>query len=300
VVVVGDAALDVVARHTGPIVPGDDVRAKVITSPGGAAANTAVWLAHSGAEPTLVSRVGNDHAGGYLHRALSEAGVRCAFTVDPEAATGCVVVLVDEHGERSMLPDRGANARLLAGDLDPALLAGAAHLHLTGYVLLDASSVDAGVAALAAARRAGLSTSVDPQAANLITDPAGFLDLVRGVDLLLPNTTELAALTGSDDPASAGALLDVVRRVAVTSGAAGASWVDSDGVVFVPAQAAECVDSTGAGDAFDGGLLAAWLAGASPRDALRGGVRAGALAAGRTGAWPSAVDHRMTAALDRA
>ncbi|MFL6144067.1 MAG: carbohydrate kinase family protein [Labedaea sp.] len=286
VVVVGDTALDVVARPAGPIVPGDDVRAKVTTSPGGAAANTAAWLAHSGADPTLVSRVGNDHAGGYLRRALSAAGVRCVFTVDPDAATGCVVVLVDEHGERAMLPDRGANARLLPGDLDPALLDGAVHLHLSGYVLLDASSVDAGVNALGAARRAGLSTSVDPQAANLIADPAGFLDLVRGVDLLLPNTTELAALTGSGDPRSAGALLGGVRAVAVTSGAAGASWVDREGVVSVPAEATECVDSTGAGDAFDAGLLAAWLAGGSPRDALRGGVRAGALAAGRAGAWP--------------
>lgn len=282
-VVVGDAALDVIARRKEPIVPGDDVRAKVITAPGGAAANTAAWLAHGGADTTLVSRVGADHAGGYLRAALTAAGVRCVFTVDPDAATGCVVVLVDEHGERSMLPDRGANARLRPGDLNPAVLAGARHLHLTGYVLLDESSRDAGVAALAAARRAGLSTSVDPQAANLITDPDGFLDLVRGVDLLLPNTAELAVLSRSGDPAD---LLDVVGAVAVTAGAGGATWVGRDGTVSVPAEPAAGIDTTGAGDAFDAGLLVAWLRGASPREALRGGVRAGALATGRLGAWP--------------
>lgn len=279
-VVVGDAALDVMATHTGPIVPADDVRAKVITTPGGAAANTAAWLVSCGADTTLVSRVGNDHAGGFVRAALTRAGVRCAFTADPDAATGAVVVLVDEHGERTMLSDRGANARLCPADLDPAVLAGARHLHLTGYVLLDASSRDAGVAALAAARRAGLSTSVDPQAANLITDPGGFLELVRGVDLLLPNAAELALLSGSGD------VLDAVGAVAVTAGAAGATWLDRDGSVSVSAEPADCVDTTGAGDAFDAGLLVAWLRGGSPREALLGGVRAGTAAISRAGALP--------------
>lgn len=223
VVVVGDAVLDVVARHTAPIVPGDDVRAKVITAPGGAAANTAAWLVACGAQPTLVARVGDDPAGEVVRAELTAAGVRCAFTVDPDAATGSVVVLVDGQGQRTMLSDRGASARLRAADLDPARLDGAAHLHLSGYVLLDESSRDAGVAALAAARRAGLTTSVDPQVAAMITDPAGFVELLRGVDLLLPNAAELAALAGPTR------LRDVVGAIAVTSGASGATWIGSDG-----------------------------------------------------------------------
>lgn len=284
-VVVGDAALDVVARHAEPIVHGDDVRAKVSLSPGGAAANTAAWLAALGAPPILVSRVGADPAGVFLREKLTAAGVRCAFVVDPAAATGCVVVLVDPDGQRSMLPDRGANAGLRPEDLVD--LTGAGHLHLSGYVLLDPSSRPAGVAALAAARAAGLTTSVDPQAANLIADPAGFRELVRDVDLFLPNLTELARLTGVPDPAGAAGLLDH-GAVAVTLGADGAAWVGQDGaVVAVPAEPAECVDTTGAGDAFDAGLLAAWLAGATPGEALRGGVRAGARATTVTGAWPA-------------
>jgi sugar/nucleoside kinase (ribokinase family) len=286
-VVVGDAAVDVVARHTGPIVHGDDARAQVRLSPGGAAANTAAWLAHQRVNTTLVSRIGDDLGGAHVRAALTTAGVRCAFTVDPDAATGCVVVLVDGDGQRSMLPDRGANARLRAGDLDPALLAGARHLHLSGYVLLDASSRPAGVAALAAARQAGLTTSVDPQAANLIADPAGFVELVRGVDLLLPNTAELAALTGSAELSSARLLLDAVGAVAVTAGAGGATWIGPGVWESVPALPADCLDSTGAGDAFNAGLLAAWLAGAPPRQALLAGARAGALAVTRVGAWPA-------------
>jgi sugar/nucleoside kinase (ribokinase family) len=286
VVVVGDAGLDVVARHTGPIRHGGDLDAEVTTEPGGAGANTAAWLADQGARPVLVTRIGADPAGRQVRAELTALGVRCAFTVDPDAATCCVVVLVDEHGQRSMLADRGANRRLSPADLPAELLADARHLHLSGYVLLDPRSRPAALAALAAARAAGLTTSVDPQAAALITDPAEFLGWVRGVDLLLPNTAELVALTGSADPTAAAGLLDVVGAVAVTAGAAGAHWVDRAGVVSVPAERAVCVDSTGAGDAFDAGVVAAWLSGATRADVLRAGVSAGTRAVQSVGAQP--------------
>lgn len=287
ILVVGDVALDVVATHSGSVVHGGDVRASIALTTGGAGANTAAWLAFCGADPVLVARVGDDVAGRRASEELTTTGVRCAFTIDPGAATCCVVVLVDGDGQRSMLPDRGAGKNLGPADLDPELLGGAEHLHLSGYVLLDSSSRDAGVAMLAAAREAGLTTSVDPQAAALITDPSAFLDEVRGVDVLLPNLDELEVLTGARDPASAAALLDVVGAVAVTTGPAGASWVDGTGVVSVPAAPGECVDSTGAGDAFDAGLLTAYLAGKPPEECLRAGVHLGAMAVGRVGAQPS-------------
>ncbi len=270
---VGDAGVDLLARPEGGIVPGGDVRAGARLACGGAGANTARSLRACGAEPTLVARIGAD-AGGRLVRAeLAASGVHCAFAVDPEAATCCVVVLLDAEGQRSMLADRGAAALLRAEDLAGCIPAGAAHLHLSGYVLLEESSRAAGLAALAAARAAGLSTSVDPQAAALLTDPAAFLADIRGVDLLLPNAAELAALTGGPEPASAAALLGTVGAVAVTSGAHGAAWVDRTGVTTVPAEAVDCVDSTGAGDAFDAGVLTAWLRGHSPARALRAGTR---------------------------
>jgi sugar/nucleoside kinase (ribokinase family) len=292
IIVVGDVALDVVASHSGSVVHGGDVRASIALTTGGAGANTAAWLAHCGAEPVLVARVGDDVAGRRASEELTTSGVRCAFTIDPAAATCCVVVLVDGDGQRSMLPDRGAGKNLAAADLDPTLLRDATHLHMSGYVLLDASSRDAGLAMLAAAREAGLTTSVDPQAAALITDPAAFVDEVRGVDVLLPNLDELTALTGSRDPASATSLLAAVGAVAVTTGPAGASWVDGEGVVSVPCAPGDCVDSTGAGDAFDAGLLAALLAGKAPEDCLLAGVRLGAMAVGRVGAQPPGVSRR--------
>jgi len=284
---VGDVALDVVATHSGSVVHGGDVRASIALTMGGAGANTAAWLAYCGIEPVLVARVGDDVAGRRASEELTTAGVRCAFNIDPTAATACVVVLVDGDGQRSMLPDRGAGKNLVPADLEPALLADARHLHLSGYVLLDESSRDAGVAMLAAARAAGLTTSVDPQAAALMTDPALFVEEVRGVDVLLPNLDELSALTGSREPASAAKLLDAVGAVAVTTGADGASWVSRDGVVSVRSTPSECVDSTGAGDAFDAGLLVALLAGKAPEECLRAGTRLGAKAVGQVGAQPS-------------
>ncbi|EHY88084.1 carbohydrate kinase family protein [Saccharomonospora azurea] len=286
VVVVGDVGLDIVARHSEPIVYGGDARAAVTVTGGGAGANTALWLRELGVETTLVARVGDDAGGRLVRHELQAADVHCEFAVDTDTATCCVVVLVDGDGQRTMLPDRGANKRFRPEDVTAAALAGARHLHLSGYVLLDPSSRPGGLEALALARRLGLTTSVDPQAAALLTDPAAFLDDVRGVDLLLPNADELRALTGSQEPEGARELLGTVGAVAVTFGLDGAAWVDDDGIVTAPAETVPCVDSTGAGDAFDAGVLAAWLRGDAPRAVLTAGASLGARAVSQVGAQP--------------
>jgi sugar/nucleoside kinase (ribokinase family) len=278
IAVVGDAALDVLVRAGTLPEPGGDVRAAIEIRPGGAGANTAAWLAALGADPVLLARVGADTAGTQVREFLTAAGVRTELVTDTGAPTATVVVLVDAAGQRAMLADRGAAGRLAPADV--RLPAGARHLHLSGYVLLDDSSRDAGRAALAAARAAGLTTSVDPQAAALLTDPAGFLAQVRGVDLLLPSAGELAALGGAE------AALGAVRAVAVTDGPRGAAWLSRSGRVEVPGRVADVLDTTGAGDAFDAGVLAAWTGGAAPADALAAGVAAGTRAVARPGAWP--------------
>ena len=279
IAVVGDAGLDVLASAVALPVPGGDARASIGIRPGGAGANTAAWLAALGASPVLLSRVGTDRAAGQVRDALAAAGVRAVLGADPDAPTCTVIVLVDGTGQRTMLADRGAAGRFGPADVDRAALAGARHLHLSGYVLLDASSRAGGLAALAAARAAGLTTSVDPQAAQLL-EP-GFVDLVRGVDLLLPSAGELAALGGTE------VVLRAVGAVAVTAGPGGASWVERTGRWSVPARPVRPVDTTGAGDAFDAGLLAAWVGGATPLAALRAGVAAGTRAVAHSGAWPS-------------
>lgn len=286
IVVVGDVGLDVVAVPSGPIRYGTDTPARVSMRRAGAGANTASRLGAAGVDVTLVARVGDDSAGRTARAELERAGVRCAWAVDRDLPTGLVIVLVDETGERTMLPSRGANAALqitdVTGVLDvlAALPGGMPHLHLSGYVLLDPGSRPAGLAALTEARRRGWTTSVDPQAAALVSDVGAsvFLAWVRGVDLLLPNAAEAQALGGVS------AILSRVRAVAVTDGASGARWVGADGEAWqVVAEPVTAPDTTGAGDAFNAGLLAAWVAGADPEAALAAGVAAGTAAiAGRT------------------
>ena len=187
VVVVGDVGLDVLVRPRAAVVTGGDTPSDVRIVPGGAGGNTAAWLASAGVPVVLVSRVGDDDAGLTARRRLEADGVVCRFAVDPVLPT-CTVVVLLEDDERTMLPDRGANAALSPDDLD---LAGAVagldatgvpHLHLSGFVLVDPRSRPAGLAALASARSLGWSTSVDPQAANHVdrVGAAAFLGLGRG------------------------------------------------------------------------------------------------------------------------
>ena len=278
----------------------------------------------AGIAVTLAARVGADPPGRAAAADLAAAGVTAHLAVDPQAATCTVVALLgppaatSHHptpgdltapdvtwpdanpsgagsvppsaaagrrlvgaGDRTLLSDRGAAALLAPDDLPD--VAGFDHLHLSGYVLLDASSRAAGRAALAAARAAGVTTSVDPQAAPALAAPGGaaaFLDDVRGVDLLLPNADELRALGGQN------AVLRHVGAVAVSAGADGARWADPTVRCHAPASPVSVVDATGAGDAFDAGLLVARLTGASPAEALAAGCAAGAAAVGRLGARP--------------
>jgi len=282
IVVVGDVMVDVVVRLSGPIAHGSDTPAEIVERGGGAAANVAVWLARAGAPVVLVGRVGDDAAGRAVVSALRDEGVEVRVAVDPRRPTGTCVVLVAPDGERSMLPDRGANAALAP----PPLPADAAHLHVAGYALLDPGARPAALAALAAARAAGVPTSVDPASASpLAAAREAFLGWIEGVDVLLPNADEATTLTGTVDPeAAARALSASVREVVVTLGAAGALWTDGTTVDRVPAVPAEVVDTTGAGDAFTAGLLAARLAGAGARATMQAGAALAARAVARPGA----------------
>jgi ribokinase len=276
VVVVGDLMVDVVARMSGPLAPGSDTPAEVGARPGGAGANVAAWLADAGVPVALAARAGDDAAGRGAVDGLRGHGVDVAgVAFDPGRATGTCVVLVTPDGERSMLPDAGANAALCAADLPAGAFAAGAHLHLAGYTLLrDGPPREAALEALRRARAAGMTISLDPSSAAPLArfGAARFLELAGHPDLLLPNADEAAALTGAAGPAAAArALTASAREVVVTLGGAGALWTDGRVTLEAPAQAASATDTTGAGDAFTAGFLAAWLDGAPAGAALEAG-----------------------------
>jgi ribokinase len=281
IVVAGDVMADVVVALSGPVAHGSDTAARIAHRGGGAAANLAVWLARAGAPVQLIGRVGDDVAGRAVSEELEAAGVAAPLQVDDALGTGTCVVLVDAGGERSMLPDAGANAALEAVPLP----SGATHLHVAGYALLHPGSRPAALALLAAARAAGLPVSVDPSSAAPLARTAGFLERLGGLALLLPNRAEAAVLAGTGNPeAAARALTAHAREVVVTLGAEGALWTDGDAVARAPAVPVEAVDTTGAGDAFAAGLLAARRRGAGPEEALGAGCALAAEAVARPGA----------------
>jgi ribokinase len=286
IVVVGDVMVDVVARLSGPLASASDAPAAIRFHGGGSAANTAAWLVAAGAEPVLIGCVGDDERGRHTHGELRRAGVDARLAVDPDLPTGTCVVLVGPDGERTMVPDAGANDALKDEDLPDELLEPDGHLHVAGYALLREGSRPAARAAIARASAAGMTVSVDPSSSALLS--AEFLDFAEGAGLLLPNAQEAEALTGHGDPERAArALAERFGEVVVTLGAEGASWTDGNEVLRAAAEPVEAVkDSTGAGDAFAAGLLAARLAGADVRDALAAGCRLAAQAVQQPGARP--------------
>jgi sugar/nucleoside kinase (ribokinase family) len=288
VVVVGDVCTDVVALLTGTPAPDSDRPAAITTRGGGAGANVAAHLAALGTPVVLAGCVGDDLPGQALRRELAAGGVALALRTVPGAATGTIISLVEPDGERSMIADRGANLALRPGDV-PAPVRGG-HLHLSGYTLLDDGPRAAGLAALAAAREAGCTVSVDPASTGPLA-AAGvdrWLADTAAATLLLPNAAEARLLTGCADPADAARTLARRHPVVVVSlGAEGALWAAGELLLHRPAHPADVVDTTGAGDAFTAGVLSVWTAAGGrpdPAEALEAGLRRAAGVVGQPGA----------------
>jgi sugar/nucleoside kinase (ribokinase family) len=287
VVVVGDVATDVVVVLMGGPAPGSDRPAAIRTRGGGAGGNVAFHLAGLGVPVSLAGCVGDDAAATGLLAELEAAGVGMAVRTVAGAATGTVVSLVEPGGQRSMLADRGANLALQPADV-PSLAPGG-HLHLSGYTLLDPGPRAAGLAALAAAAAAGCTVSVDPASTSPLTRYGvdRWLADTASATVLFPNADEARLLTGCADVADAARTLAGRHAiVAVSLGADGALWASGDALVHRPAHPTDVVDTTGAGDAFAAGLLAAWLGArhVDPAEALDAGLSLAAEVVRRPGA----------------
>lgn len=289
VVVLGDVMTDVGVRTAGPPAAGSDTDARIVVGGGGAGGNVAAWLAHEGAAVGLVTSVGTDDTGDALVGALRRAGVQVVARRCGDRATGTVVALIDAAGERTMLTDRAANVALTPADLPVAWLRPGTHLHVSGYALFARPGRAAAAAALDRAGRAGMAVSVDPASWAPLRRLGAerFLRLTAAAQLCLPNLDEARALTGLDAPdAAARTLAARYGAAVVTCGADGAVWSDGIATLRVPAGDGPVVDTTGAGDAFVAGWLAATVEGAPPEAALRRATATAAAAVARVGGRP--------------
>lgn len=286
ILVVGDVMTDVLVRPEGPLAPGSDRRARIVVEPGGSAANQAAWLGHFGAAVDFVARVGAADVEAETAR-LRAAGVTPHLARDESAPSGRLVALIDRDGERSFYTDRGANEALSTADIPATLIAGAAHVHLSGYAFVAPAPRAAVIDVLRQA--AGKPVSVDPASAEFLREvgPASFLEWTRGATMLFPNADEAAVLSGASHwEAQCAILADSYPLVVLKLGARGCLAAEGRRQWRVLAPRVDAIDTTGAGDAFVAAFLAAKLAGAETEPALRKAVGAGSFATTRVGARP--------------
>jgi sugar/nucleoside kinase (ribokinase family) len=285
-VCVGDVMLDI-RVDADTLRRGGDVHGRVLLQPGGTSANAAVWGTWAGATTRVHGRVGDDLQGRTVRTALTERGVDAALTVDRDAATGTMLV-VHEPGERSMVADRGANARLAPSDLPGAIEAGA--VLVSGYLLLQQPGHEAGVAALqrAEARFVAVEAASWPLVEAFGAD--AFFEATAAATVVLANDREAEVLTRRSGADAAAKLGERYRWAAVKMDARGAALCADGAVVTVRGEPIAEVDPTGAGDAFDGVLLASLVSGVPPEEALARACHAGATVAATREVWPESVE----------
>lgn len=286
VAVVGSANLDIVVPvHHHPVRGETVLGGDHLLAPGGKGANQAVAAALLGARVMFVGAVGADSAGETLTASLKDAGVDTTHLHSKEEVpSGIALITVDDGGDNAIVVSPGANAHLSPEDIAHA----ATDLSSSDVLLLQLETPLATVIAGATTQTA--CVVLDPAPAPREPLPA---ELLRAVDILVPNETELAALAGLDSPpeaiadiAAAARSLDV-PAVIVTLGARGAVIVEADRIEHVPAPKVAPIDTTAAGDAFRAALGVELGQGRSLTEAVHFAVRVGAATTLRIGAQPS-------------
>ena len=266
--------------------------------PGGKGSNQAVAAARLGAEVHLISRLGDDAFAAMAMDTWGTAGVRAAVTRDPESYTGAAFIFVDAaSGDNAIIISPGAAARLGPADLEvQAELIRGASVFMTQLE----QPLEAAVRGHEIARAAGVTTILNPAPAR------GLPDAVLGLcDWVTPNESEAAGLTGlpvgSVEAARVAADTLVARGaggVVVTLGAQGALLHGGGVSEVVPAvSAGPVVETTGAGDAFNGGFAVGLAEGLPSVEAVRLGAAVAGISVTRPGTAPSMPTRDEVAAL---
>lgn len=301
VTVVGSLNVDTTLRIKRMPLPGETLAAADKTSAaGGKGANQAVATARSGAQTAFVGQVGKDNGGEMMIKDLQDNGIdTTGIRENDQVGTGSAAILLDSDGQNSILVYGGANQQLSVDDVTAAQQQIAA----VDFVIAQFETPQAAtLKAFQIAKANGVKTILNPAPAHEI-DPA----LLKLTDLIIPNETESASLTGiiiTDETSmlmSAAKFAQMgVRNLIITVGAKGAFYCTQDGYNFVPAFKVDAVDTTAAGDTFIGALSSQLKPDMSNIEkALVYAQRASSLAVQKMGALPSIPTHEAIIAASR-
>jgi len=289
IVVVGSTNTDMVVKAARIPAPGETILGgRFLMNPGGKGANQAVAAARLGGDVVFVAKVGDDLFGREAKALFAKEGVHTEYVfTDSGEPSGVALIMVDAKGENCIAVASGANATLTPGDVEAAR----GEIENAGVVLMQ---LETPVETLACAAQWAAAKDVP-----VVLNPAPACKLpaklLKCLSLITPNESEAELLTGVKvrDEASAGEAAGVlcakgVKRVIVTMGAKGA-FVYSDGHgVLVPAQKVKAVDTTAAGDVFNGALAVALTEDRPLMAAVNFAMKAAAISVTRMGAQASA------------
>ncbi len=289
VLVIGSLNADLVVRtphfpKLGETISGDDLH----IIPGGKGANQAVAAARQGASVAMIGRVGKDSFGDFLLENLKADHIDISRIERDESSTGTAIIVVDENGQNSIVLSAGANGKVTSEDIKK---------HSPGFqamkcVLLQLEiPLETVIYAAQSSFMNDATVILNPAPARTLPD-----ELLKAVDYLIPNETELTILSGIQvtDVASAEKAARALQEhgtftVIVTMGEKGALIVDKfdNEIQHIPPFKIDVVDTTAAGDAFISGFASALLRGVELEEAVKYANACGALAATKFGAQPS-------------
>ncbi|TXI00225.1 MAG: carbohydrate kinase family protein [Rhizobium sp.] len=291
IVLLGDINIDLVLDIPGyPAEGGEAIATGQTVAIGGSATNTAIALARAGHECRLLGRVGQDAWGEQALSELQNAGIATRWIGrDAAEPTQLNVVTVSVNGERTMFAYRGANAQLSADAIDEAAFAGAALLHLSGYVLLEPRQAAAALHAIDIAVRKAIPVTLDI--------PSGVVDaladkvrsLLPKLDTILLADSDLACLLDRTESADRDSLIAAllrqgVKRVAIKGRGPVSLLYRMDARDSAPWFSVAVVDTVGAGDAFAAGHIHGRILGLGGAECCRLANAYGAVAITRKGA----------------
>lgn len=289
-VIVGSSNTDMVVRTPRIPEPGETILGgEFAILQGGKGANQAVAAARAGSEVTFIARVGNDDFGKAAVQGYLKDGINTDHILsDDDHSTGVAIIVVDEKtGQNSIVVAPGANGQLQPADIEvsQSVIANADAVLMQLEIPLNTIE-----SVLKIAVENGVKTILNPAPAQPLSD-----QLLSMVDIITPNESETELLTGfklsGDDSirmAAADLLQKVNKAVIITLGERGVYYCTKSGEeAFVSTTTVEAIDTTAAGDVFNGYLVAALTNGHSLTESISMANKAAAVSVTRRGAQPS-------------